>query len=88
MAIKVTPEELEAMAEDLKKYAGQSTSLASSINRTVTAALNAWEGNAQKDFAERFNEIFPILNKNLPDLINEMARDAEQRAKRYREADA
>ncbi len=88
MAIKVTPEELEAMAGKLKGFAGESTSLASNINSAVTAALSAWEGNAQKNYAERFAEIYPILSTQLPQLINDMAADAEQRAARYREADS
>lgn len=88
MAIKVTPEELEAMAGKLKGFAGESTSLASKINSAVTAALDAWEGNAQKNYADRFAEIYPILSTQLPQLINDMAADAEQRAARYREADA
>ena len=88
MAIKVTPEELEAMAGQLKGFAGESTALAGKINSAVTAALNAWEGNAQKNYAERFAEIYPIISTNLPQLINDMALDAEQRAARYRDADS
>ena len=88
MAIKVTPEELEAMAGKLRGFAGESTSLASNINSAVTAALSAWEGNAQKNYADRFAEIYPILSTQLPQLINDMAADAEQRAARYREADS
>ena len=88
MALKVTPEELEAMAGKLKGFAGESTSLANKINSAVTAALNAWEGKAQKDYADRFAEIYPILSQQLPQLINDMAADAEQRAARYREADS
>ena len=88
MAIKVTPEELEAMAGKLKGFAGESTSLASNINSAVTAALSAWEGNAQKNYADRFAEIYPIISTQLPQLINDMAADAEQRAARYREADS
>ena len=88
MAIKVTPEELEAMAGKLKGFAGESASLASNINSAVTAALSAWEGNAQKNYADRFAEIYPIISTQLPRLINEMAADAEKRAARYREADS
>ena len=88
MAIKVTPEELETMAGKLKGFAGETTTLASNITNAVTAALDAWEGKAQKEYADRFAEIRPILNEKLPKLINEMAADAEQRAARYREADS
>ena len=88
MAIKVTPDELEAMAGKLKGFAGESTSLASKINSAVTAALSAWEGNAQKNYADRYAEIYPVLSTQLPQLINDMAPDAEQRAARYREADS
>lgn len=88
MAIKVTPEELEAMAGKLKGYAGESISLASNINSAVTAALSAWEGNAQKNYADRFAQIYPILSTQLPQLINDMASDAVQRAARYRDADS
>lgn len=88
MAIKVTPEELEAMAGKLKGYAGEATSLASNINTAVTAALSAWEGNAQKEYADRFAEIYPILSTKLPQLINDMASSAEKRAAAYRAADS
>ena len=88
MAIKVTPEELEGMASKLEGFAGQSTTLASDINNAVTNALNAWEGNAQRQYADRFAEIYPILSTQLPQLIRDMAADAKQRAQKYREADA
>ncbi|MBR4459060.1 MAG: WXG100 family type VII secretion target [Clostridia bacterium] len=88
MAIRVTPDELEAMASKLEGYAGQTTTLASELNSTVTGALSAWEGNAQKQYADRFAEFYPILSTQLPQLIRDMAADAKQRAARYREADA
>lgn len=88
MAIKVTPDELEAMASKLEGFAGQASTLASSLDAAVNNALNAWEGNAQKDYAARYAEIKPILTTQLPQLIRDMAADAKLRAAKYRQADA
>jgi len=88
MAIKVTPDELEAMASKLEAFAGQANTLATGLDSAVTNALNAWEGNAQKNYAARYAEIKPILSTQLPQLIRDMAADAKQRAARYRQADA
>lgn len=87
MAIRVTPEELEAMASKLEMQAQQAISLANSINSTITSGTGAWEGAAQKDFLQRFNEIKPTLTQKLPELIDAMAKSARARAKGYRDAD-
>lgn len=88
MAIKVTPEELEQMASQLEGFASQVDSLAGQLDSAVMNALNAWEGNAQKQYADRYNEFKPVLNQKLPTFIRDMASDAKRRAEGYRQADA
>ena len=88
MSIKVTPEELDAMAGKLEGFAGQTTTLATNIKNAVDSALAAWEGNAQRQYAERFESIYPVISAQLPQLINDMATDARTRAEKYRAADA
>lgn len=87
MAIRVTPAELYAMANQLKSLAAQSVSLASQISAAIANGTAAWEGAAQQDFTARFDQIKPTLTKDLPELINAMATSASQRAQRYEEAD-
>ena len=60
MAIKVTTEDLEKLGDDLKAYSDLIISQAKEMNSIVTGALSAWEGNAQKKFADRFDEIYPF----------------------------
>lgn len=88
MAIRVTPDDLESMASKLQGFANETLSLANNINSAVQQALSAWEGNAQKQYAQRFEEIYPTLSQSLPQLINDMATDAQNRAAAYRQADA
>ena len=87
MAIKVTPEELEAMASSLQGQANQALALADAISKAIDMGTAAWEGNAQKDYVARFEQIKPVLTQELPDLINSMASNAVKRAAAYREAD-
>ena len=87
MAIRVTPEELEAMAAKLEQQAQQALALASAISSAIASGTGAWEGAAQKDYMLRFNEIKPTLTKDLPELITNMATSARKRAQAYRDAD-
>lgn len=87
MAIKVTPDELEAMAKQLTNFANQAKTMADSISKAIQAGTAAWEGDAAKDYAARFNEIKPVLTTQLPELITAMSKDAKTRAQRYRDAD-
>lgn len=87
MAIRVTPEQLDAMANQLKNLAMQASSLANAVNTAITTGTGAWEGSAQKDFVDKFNEIKPTLEQKLPELLTEMASSASSRAEAYRQAD-
>ena len=88
MGIRVTPVELHGMAKDMRTHAGKAEALAAEIETTVRKALDAWEGNAQKDYEARFREVLPTLKTQLPELIRSMATDADNRATRYEEADS
>lgn len=87
MAIKVTPEELEAMAASLEKQAAQAIALANTISKAIQDGTAAWEGAAQKDYVARFEQIKPTLVRELPELITSMASNARKRAEAYRAAD-
>ncbi len=87
MAIRVTPEQLDAMANQLKSLSMQASSLASAVNNAIVSGTGAWEGSAQKDFVDKFNEIKPTLTQKLPELLGEMANSASSRAEAYRQAD-
>lgn len=87
MAIRVTPEELEAMAAKLEQQVQQAVALANAINSAIASGTGAWEGDAQKAYMQRFNEIKPTLTRDLPELITNMATSARKRAEAYRAAD-
>ena len=87
MAIKVTPSELQNMATQLEGFKGQIADLASKLDTAVNNVLSAWEGDAQKQYAEDYNALKPALSKQLPDFIEKMAKNATARANAYLEAD-
>lgn len=87
MTIRVTPEELEAMAAKLEQQAQQAVALANAINSAIASGTAAWEGKAQKDYMQRFETIKPTLTKDLPELITSMAKSARARAEAYRKVD-
>lgn len=87
MAIRVTPEELRAMAKKLKNYAQQASKMASDIKNAINAGTAAWEGNSKDKYEQSFREIEPTLTKSLPELLDSMSSSAEARAKAFEEAD-
>lgn len=87
MAIRVTPDELDSMASKLEGLAGQASALATSVKSAIDAGTGAWEGDAQRDYVARFQEIEPTLKQQLPELLTSMATNARKRADAYRAAD-
>lgn len=87
MAIRVTPEELRAMAKKLKGYAQQASKMATDIKNAINTGTAAWEGNSKDKYEQSFREIELTLTKSLPELLTSMASSAEATAKRFEDAD-
>lgn len=72
--IKITPQELRDAAtylgDRLEAISAEVTSLKSKIDEVT----GNWEGSAQSTFVETFeNDMYPIMNETLPDVINGIA---------------
>ena len=87
MAIKVTPEELEAMAGKLSTLATEASALASKVEQAIAAGVANWEGNSATKYQEEYAKIKPVLATNLPQMLNDFANEAKTRATNFINSD-
>lgn len=68
--IRITPEELNLAADFLGKKLEAMTNEANELKAKIDDVTGNWEGAAQSAFVAGFNDdMWPILSKNLPELI-------------------
>ena len=69
--IKITPEELRDAAKALDGYLDDMNEKVKLIKNKIDEVTNNWEGASQSSFLENFeDELYPILSKTLPDVVN------------------
>lgn len=86
--IKVTPEELRSAASFLKEKLEAMISEANQLKTRIDTVTSNWEGAAQSAFVTEFNDkMWPVLNKNLPELINGIAGQLSATAKAIEDTD-
>ena len=85
--IHVNPADLQEMAEKLRNLSGQATQLATDIEKAIEVGVRVWKGNAATAFKEQFAQISPTLKNTIPELVENMGREAGIRADNFVEAD-
>jgi len=86
--IRITPEELESAAEFLGKKLEAMNTEAGELKAKIDEVTDNWEGAAQSAFVSGFNDdMWPILSKNLPDLITGMQGQLTATAKALEDTD-
>lgn len=87
MAIKLSPDELDSYAAKLSKNASEAAALAKAIDASIKACTSAWEGQSQKRYVEDFEKVKPVLEKDIPEQLNNLSQNLKTIATRFRAAD-
>ena len=84
--ILITPDEHDEAAAYLRE---RMTNINEEVRLLQTKVEGLqWEGNAKEAFTTQFNsEIVPVLTKNLPDLVEGVAKNLNEIARIMRETD-
>lgn len=86
--IKITPEELRSAAGFLKDKLDAMTGEANQLKQRIDTVTSNWEGAAQSAFVTEFNDkMWPVLNKNLPELITGIQGQLNATAKAMEDTD-
>lgn len=85
--IKVSPSELRDLASRLQGYSNEITSMASAIASCFAEGTANFEGNTRNRFDQRFEEMKPIISRDLPELLSEFAEELVKAATRFEELD-
>ena len=87
MAIRVTPEELRALAKDFDTSASDIVSFAQTLSNKFSAGTANFEGNTAARFAQAFNDLIPSMNTKLPQLFADMASELRKTADNFEALD-
>jgi WXG100 family type VII secretion target len=86
--IRITPSELRTASEYLGKRLDAMTTEANSLKGKIDEVTAEWEGAAQSAFVTGFtNDMWPVLSKNLPELINGIMTQLNATAKALEDTD-
>jgi WXG100 family type VII secretion target len=86
--IRITPEELETAADFLGTKLDAMNNEAKELKGKIDDVTDNWEGAAQSAFLAGFNEdMWPILNEKLPELINGIQAQLRATAKALEDTD-
>lgn len=84
--IKITPEEVEAVAKQVTQTRAQSEQLINTLKGKIESLKGQWEGVSQERF---FNE-FEAAKKNMTsylDRLESISKELQQAATKFRQAD-
>jgi WXG100 family type VII secretion target len=85
--IKITPEDLEAKASDLRKRKDEHSQIYTQITQLVNDIVSVWEGESQKAFQSSFQSKDPTFKKFAED-IEAFAQLMNTAATRMRDTEA
>ena len=87
--IKITPQELRDASTYLGNRLETISAEVSSLKSKIDEVTQNWEGAAKSTFVETFeNDMYPIMNETLPDVINGIASQLTGAADAIETADA
>lgn len=86
MQIRITPQEMEEVANTFQSGAEQCQDVIDRLNSTMDGLLNNWEGVTQKAYYQEFQEQKQNMT-NFVSLLNLIHDDLVTIAGRFREAD-
>ena len=85
--IRITPEELRALANTLNGNARDVRNLASTIKNNVEGRTAGWEGKSKTRYINDFTQLYPTLSQKLPALLEALAKDLNQTAQNFEDVD-
>ena len=86
--IRITPEELREGSTYLGERLTEINSQVEALKTRIDAIAENWEGAAQSQFVTTFtDDMYPIMSKNLPEVIEGIMKQLDGTAKAMEEAD-
>ena len=80
--IRMTPREIEAGAKILDSKLSAITTEVNAMKKKIDEIAGGWDGQAKEKFMSIWNdEIFPVLNKTLPDAVTSYSEGLKSAAK-------
>ena len=86
--ILMTPQELNDGSQFLLQKLSTLQNEVQSLNQRVRDIESRWEGASKQAFIQRYeSELFPVLDKVMPDVINALAQKLDAAANAIRDTD-
>ena len=86
--ILMTPQELNDGAKFLLQRLDAMQRETQQLNSRVNDIMSRWEGASQQAFFQRYtDELFPVLDRVMPDVINALAQKLDAAANAIRDTD-
>jgi WXG100 family type VII secretion target len=86
--IMMTPQELNDGAQFLLQKLSAMQAEVQQLNTRVNDIASRWEGASQQAFFQRYiDELYPVLDKVMPDVINALAQKLDAAANAIRDTD-
>ena len=85
--IKVTPQELRDASSDIATRKGNIISLIESLNSLINSVAGNWEGSSQAAFLEQFNQLYPKLHDDVPQVLEGISSELNRAADAMEETD-
>lgn len=85
--IRIIPEELDAAATYINTEKGEILTHVSNLRRKIDEISANMEGQASVAFLEGFNDMYPVLSQQFPEVMEGIAKQLNTIAQVMREAD-
>jgi len=86
--ILITPQELDEGATFLGNRREAIIQEVSSLKSKIDEVTSRWEGSAQNSFVNQFHEMYPMLSRDLPQIIEGIEQMLNAAAAAMRDTDA
>jgi WXG100 family type VII secretion target len=84
--IRINPDELDAVAEQVRKSRAQSADLINNLKKSILGLQNQWEGTTQTRFYSTFTAAQKEMDSYLR-LLEDVATDMKNIATKFRQTD-
>lgn len=87
MAIRMTPSELRDLATAVSGIGEEISSQVETMNSRIEADTAEWDGESKSQYFTDYDEIIPVLQKDFPAVIANLAEKLNFAANKLEEAD-
>ena len=87
--IMMTPQELNDCAAFIRDRLAVMTQEVTALNNRINDVVSRWDGASRQAFYHRYaDELYPVLDKVMPDVINTLSKKLDAAAEAIRDTDA